>query len=269
MAPEAINFFTTLLSSKWLQASVEKPTKQNKKKSQQNAEEEKIQETIPIASLFSAADDLKPTLLLVTLDLIKRYCGNYTRIGFDALPEAFEPLVLLLKTCPAIHQSSSSLVKQRAVDLVEYITRQGKTAVQLRKPLEYLAMKPVEIKSLEPMLIHDGFNKKGSSMKIVDPDKQRLQHKVLLKKTKREKRAVVRELKRDNQFLQKAREQELSRIRFEQKQKMKKVMGDLHRETTEQVKEDATQFKMAKQIKQERKKQKQKGGNQNQKVKAQ
>lgn len=265
-SPEALYFLHRLIQSVeskgWLSISAAQAGKE------QDDEKKVSTYGIPVTALYRGStvnsEQLKEQLFCAVLNLLKQFCGIYSNIGVPSLPEAFRGVQQCLQCLESTLGSPTTAlgsIHSRITATREYIEHQGNKAKQSRRPLDYLAVKPKEIATLEPLIYNT--QRTSGRLKIVDPDKQRLKHKVLVKKVKREKRAAVREVRRDNTFLQQARAQELGRVRFEQKQKMKKVMGDLQRERTEQVKEDNSMYKAQREIKQERKARKQSRGSRN------
>jgi len=91
------------------------------------------------------------------------------------------------------------------------------------KVMQHASKKPVALKMFEPQIEESwsGKRKKGGPNKQVN-DKQRLTHKY-----KREMKAAVREIKRDNEVLAKHKQDTVMQKDAERKRKMKELMHDL------------------------------------------
>lgn len=193
------------------------------------------------------------SVIVSALDLLQKVCSTHSQINVSSLPEQFAPVKQTLESVKGFFVKPHKLISPKLDQLVDYIQKQMYKAVQFRKPLEWLTIKPVELPTYEP-LVYAG----RLAGRILDPDQQRLKHKILQSKVKRESRAAVRELRRDNFFMRKAREQDASRISLEQKQKYKRAINDIQSDVNSMQKHDYKQFKVQRAIKEEHKQRKRK-----------
>lgn len=179
-------------------------------------------------------------------------------VGF---PEFYSPVLAVLEK---IQSSLPKPLITKHQSLVEQCKQISNQVINSRKPLQLLKVKPVAIEQLEPMI----YNEKEFKGKILDPNKQRLQQRILRKKIKREQRAAIREIRKDNRFLRIAREQEREREEQKRKEKYKEIIHQLQEQEHMHAQLDFGNRELKRQRKKMRKQRKEKSAAQNMKTKS-
>lgn len=214
-----------------------------------------------------ADDTLQSSALWAVVGLLHKFTLLYAGVGADALPSVPELLEDTLAVAERLcdHLENTVAVKGTLLDgsknLVTTLQMSSKRITVQRVPLQAMSTKRVSLFEFEPLIYSENTgNYKGP---IVDLDKQRLQKKILQRKVSREKRSAVRELRKDNMFMRKAREQATAREARVRKEKYKRVINTLEQERNMQVQLDAKIHKIDRMRKKMRKQRKM-GGRQHQ-----
>eukprot|EP01080_Neovahlkampfia_damariscottae_P001069 gene1069-10588_t len=172
----------------------------------------------------------------ILLNFIKLYSNL---INFN---EIFEKIESLLKNEKKFSTLKNDLKEKRDLILKE-IENNSNEINSKRKPIQYLLKKPIELDTFEPLIFSD------FGGEIVDKRK----NKNFERKIKREKRSTIRELRKDNLVLRKAREEDQNRIDNEKKKKFNKIIKEIESEKHQQSKKDFSMRKERKEIKDMRK----------------
>ena len=137
-------------------------------------------------------------------------------------------LVRSLKTFSAKENSAIfDQVSKMCEAIVDDIEKTNKSSVRLS--LAWHAKTVEAIKQFNPMYEEDGYQK-GKSY---DPNRERAENKKLKKELRKEARGTVRELRKDNQFMQHAREKEQAADAEDRDAKHKEVLSFLEKQESD------------------------------------
>lgn len=170
----------------------------------------------------------KYQVFVAALGLLEQFSNLYFEL--PAHPEIFSCMVAFLAKCKRIELPESVAAVVRRVRRT--VRGQVKEKIASRDPLQYADNKPVALRGLEPDFI-DGYN----PTKDYELDRDLAEQKKLKKKLKEETKGAMRELRKDNQFLENMRLQKVLDADRERQEKLKEIMGSLQREQ-HQIKED-------------------------------
>ncbi|KAJ1662722.1 nucleolar complex protein 14 [Coemansia sp. RSA 1813] len=194
-------------------------------------------------SSFSA--DEKYTVLNACLHLSRRFIDAY--FSLPAFVELFTPLKELLAKVSdrlpshfKLHQAPNTVLKT-LTDLQEYLGEQLDQAIALRHPLKLQYHKPLAIDSVAPK-----FESSYSLDVHYDPDRERNESIKLRRQVNRERRGVIRELRRDAQFVAGQRLTQQREKDAAYAEKMKKAWGVLEDEQSQMKKMDRQRIKEGK-----------------------
>lgn len=140
-----------------------------------------------------------------------------------SFPELFLPIRENLKSLDKY--LPTPLLEEKKL-LEDHLDSLSKSCQKSRKPLQYLITKPVELPLLDPLIYHDD----GIKGNILHTDENRVRQRIIRNKLKREKRALIREIRADNRFLRSAREDKEAKEELIRKEKYKEVIKHLEQE---------------------------------------
>ncbi|CDR99224.1 hypothetical protein [Sporisorium scitamineum] len=167
------------------------------------------------------ADEQQRTALLsVALALTAKFSELYT--GSTSYVELFTPFSVLLSTSTSTSTSSVTVSLTRSLQL----------ASSSRRYLRLQAHRAIAIASHVPKFDQQGYNPDRKS--ALDPDVERVQIQKMKALIKKERKGVIRELRRDNQFIAQVRRQDQQEEDQSYKKKMDKIMSTLQVERSEQ-----------------------------------
>lgn len=209
-SPESLIWLENLIESEWF-----KNTK----------------DIIPIKKLSPETSE-KNEIYFYLFEVLKLFLN----LNYPSYKEIFENIKLKLKNVKVF----SKVIKV----MIERIEMNEK---EKREPLQWLHIKPTEMKTFEP-LIYEEFRGR-----MVDNNNDRLQKKILEKKIKREKRSTVRELRKDNIVLRKAREEEQKKVDEHKKERYKQAIKHIENERSMPSQLDFSENKKAEELKKMRK----------------
>lgn len=150
----------------------------------------------------------------------------------DGFIELYEPILSIVQSIPSAKLPSS--MHSRSSELTQTLSRLLKFAHQARKPLLLQAHKPIPIATFVPK-----FDAHQSSyMRSRDPDADRAALAKLKVQHRKEKKAAIRELRKDNRFLAGVQQEKQEKKDAEYKSRMAKAFAGLEGERAEQRKEE-------------------------------
>lgn len=222
--PEAINFLQTVIflasvkgleSSKFCKSICHGDKNLLLVTSVEECEPQKINVSMLSNVPIENNDKLKLSVLNSAVKQLQYYIGIYSSL--PSFPELFSPIRYLLKNLPVeFYPSSLKLSITRLSDEIADVLSQSRTYVVF--PLK----RPKPLKLFEPaydMSFGGKKNNPAKKMKIV---------RDLTKKCKREEKGVIREVRRDAQFLAQQLLQEKIEKDEERKNKVKKLFQELN-----------------------------------------
>lgn len=158
---------------------------------------------------FDGSLQFKLNLLNGFYTVTKKFAALYC--GLDSFPEVFEPISEILNFVKSsnIHPS----LREIHFEVLEKLAAITNKVISTRKPIAFERAKVTAIKTFNPKF-QERFNGR-----IKDPDTERSQRAKLKKEHKREMKSAAKELRLDNQFLERER---LKRQEVEDEQRNKK-----------------------------------------------
>ncbi|CAE6366691.1 unnamed protein product [Rhizoctonia solani] len=167
----------------------------------------------------------KLDLLVLAFTLLAKFTQMYASLsGFI---ELFEPVKKVLEGL-ALGKQSSELQKRHSSTL-DAISRTLKHSLSARKPLKLQAHKPIPIATYVPQ-----FDAQYSGRRPHDPDHERAASAKLRAEYRKERKGALRELRKDNKFLAAERAKRQMEVDTAYKQRMARVVGEMHSERAEQ-----------------------------------
>lgn len=167
-----------------------------------------------------------------TLSAVERFATLYsTHINF---PELFSPLAEILHR-NALPKDSPSKLRVARERVLELLNKRITATERTRLPLVQL-VRSKPLKMYNPV-----YNERFNPSKDMDPDKDRAALKQLTRKLKREKKAAMRELKRDTHFI--ATQQ---RAQAAQRQQLRDLKRKRLRKELERERKDTNVFRSKK-----------------------
>eukprot|EP01117_Protostelium_nocturnum_P005288 TRINITY_DN1927_c0_g1_i2.p1 TRINITY_DN1927_c0_g1~~TRINITY_DN1927_c0_g1_i2.p1 ORF type:complete len:789 (-),score=437.16 TRINITY_DN1927_c0_g1_i2:14-2380(-) len=116
--------------------------------------------------------------------------------------------------------------KKEVEDLLDFINQTAEKCIRKRKPMKFIVTKPKEIKTLNPKFQEANYGKKKGL------DEQTV-HKNLQKAVKKQKKGAMRELKKDNAFIQSEKNKKRREEVDEREKKRRKIMASLETQQSE------------------------------------
>ncbi|KAG8715845.1 nucleolar complex protein 14 [Ceratobasidium sp. 423] len=167
----------------------------------------------------------KLDLLALVFMLLTKFAQMYASLS--GFVELFEPVKRVLEGLGMGKQSPE--LQKRHSSIVDALSRTLKHSLSARKPLKLQAHKPIPIATYVPQ-----FDAQYSGRRPHDPDHERAASAKLRAEYRKERKGALRELRKDNKFLaaEKAKRQE--GIDTAYRQRMAKVVGEMHTERAEQ-----------------------------------
>ncbi|EUC56175.1 Nop14 family protein [Rhizoctonia solani AG-3 Rhs1AP] len=167
----------------------------------------------------------KLDLLALAFTLLARFAQMYASLtGFI---ELFEPVKKVLEGL-SLGKHSSELQKQHSATL-DALSRTLKHSLGARNPLKLQAHKPIPIATYVPQ-----FDAQYSGRRARDPDHERAASAKLRAEYRKERKGALRELRKDNKFLAAERAKRQEAVDTSYKQRMARVVGEMHSERAEQ-----------------------------------
>jgi len=253
-SPEVITILTKILHTVYATADEEEESNTEEvvrvnwlrlKKKDLN---EKSTKTIDFSKFIIRNPQTKDKLSLVRCAI--SICKKYSEIfgpEFTSYSEAFDELRSTLETIVNSTIRPEHEIYAEITQVIEHIRTTSEKCIAQRKRLLYLDVKPKAIPQFTPLIYG---SLKGN---IVDTDKIRLRNKTLTQKLKRAQRSAIREIRKDNSFLAKAREEINAAEMKQRKDKYKEIVASLESERREQYQLDFGNRQLAKEMKQARK----------------
>ncbi|KAG8692855.1 nucleolar complex protein 14, partial [Ceratobasidium sp. 395] len=164
-------------------------------------------------------------VLALAFTLLARFAQMYASL--DGFVELFSPVHKVLEGL-ALSKHSAELQKRHASTL-DAISRALKHSLASRKPLRLQAHKPIPIATYVPQ-----FDAQYSGRRARDPDQERAASAKLRAEYKKERKGALRELRKDNKFLAAERAKRQEEVDAAYRQKMARVVGDMHGERAEE-----------------------------------
>ncbi|KAK5578470.1 hypothetical protein RB653_008141 [Dictyostelium firmibasis] len=233
--PTATN--TTTTASQWasISTNILVPTivlPQNYLKiSQQSNVTKKIEPTQLEFSIISNPnleinDDLRINILNYLISFIEKYIKFYSESQFsESLPSLFTNILTLINRLD-INVLNLKLV-EKINSLKQSIESINKEIINNRKPLILLTSKPKTLRQFNPRFnqVFSFFNK--------DPDAERNHTSKMKALVKKETKGALREIIKDNQFIQAEKFKKATEERKENDKKRKQIMSELQSEQQE------------------------------------
>ncbi|KYQ94018.1 U3 snoRNP protein [Tieghemostelium lacteum] len=178
--------------------------------------------------LESTTDQLKLEILEFILQFLIKYLKVYQQSQYKEsiifiatiVLEQIESINKLKLTFPAVISKSLKDCKQQCTDMIKEI-QQG------RVPLTLLLKKPQSLKQFNPRFnqVFSLYNK--------DPDQQKAYEKKMKKLIKQEKKGAIREIVKDNYFIQSEKFKQAQEERKENTKKRNQIVAELQKEQHE------------------------------------
>ncbi|CAE6445815.1 unnamed protein product [Rhizoctonia solani] len=167
----------------------------------------------------------KLDLLALSFTLVTKFAQMYASLsGFI---ELFEPIKRVLEGLN-LKKHSPELQKRHSAT-IDAISRTLKHSLSARKPLKLQAHKPIPIATYIPQ-----FDAQYSGRRPHDPDHERAASAKLRAEYRKERKGALRELRKDNKFLAAERAKRQEEVDKTYKQRMARVVGEMHSERAEQ-----------------------------------
>ncbi|KAG9118306.1 nucleolar complex protein 14, partial [Ceratobasidium sp. 392] len=164
-------------------------------------------------------------VLALAFTLLARFAQMYASL--DGFMELFSPIQKVLEGL-VLNKQSAELQKRHASTL-DAISHSLKHSLASRKPLRLQAHKPLPIATYVPQ-----FDAQYSGRRPRDPDQERAADVKLRAEYKKERKGALRELRKDNRFLAAERAKRQAEADAAYRQKMARVVGDMHSERAEE-----------------------------------
>ncbi|XP_050372311.1 uncharacterized protein LOC126790198 [Argentina anserina] len=170
---------------------------------------------LPEDSSFFTSNNFRSSMLVTVIETLRGYVSCYE--GFSSFPEIFLPIsTLVLELSEQENMPSALTEKFKEVGLL-IKTKADKHCMQ-RQPLQMRKQKPVAIKMLNPK-----FEENFVKGRDYDPDRERVERKKLKKRLTQEAKGAVRELRKDNYFLQEVKSRDKALMEEERAEKYGKA----------------------------------------------
>ncbi|QRV72379.1 nucleolar complex protein 14 [Ceratobasidium sp. AG-Ba] len=167
----------------------------------------------------------KVDVLALVFTLLDRFAQMYASL--DGFVELFSPLQKVLQGLKLDKQSSE--LQKRHASTLDALSRLLKHSLAARKPLRLQAHKPIPIATYVPQ-----FDAQYTGRRPRDPDQERAASAKLRAEYRKERKGALRELRKDNRFLAAERAKRQEEVDSAYRQRMAKVLGEMHGERAEQ-----------------------------------
>ncbi|KAF8743074.1 Nop14-like protein, partial [Rhizoctonia solani] len=167
----------------------------------------------------------KLDLLALAFTLLAKFAQMYASLS--GFVELFEPAKKVLEGLNLEKQSSE--LQKRHSSTLDAISRTLKHSLSAREPLKLQAHKPIPIATYVPQ-----FDAQYSGRRPHDPDHERAAAAKLRAEYRKERKGALRELRKDNKFLAAERTKRQEEVDAAYKQRMARVVGEMHSERAEQ-----------------------------------
>ncbi|PRP86575.1 nucleolar protein 14 [Planoprotostelium fungivorum] len=155
------------------------------------------------------------------IDLLSKFCDTWSE------HPAIDEVNSIVRSALSTDRSPAQL-KEKIQQLLDNLAQKSETCVRSRKPLKNLTVRPKEI--FRAPLIH---NKPGSGLHRGSSDVDVLNMKKLKKRVRVEKKGAIRELRKDNRFMQDVKHKAKMDETRERKSKARKIMASMERQEAE------------------------------------
>ncbi|KAH0643386.1 hypothetical protein KY289_034360 [Solanum tuberosum] len=174
---------------------------------------------LPEDSQYFQSDNYRASMLVTVLETLKGFVNVYKDL--ISFPEIFTPISKLLCKLAGENHIPDAL-REKMKDVSQLIDTKSQEHHMLRQPLKMRKKKPVPIRMVNPK-----FEENYVKGRDYDPDRERAEKKKLRKRIKEEAKGAVRELRKDNEFLSKAKERERALLAAEKAEKYGKNLAFL------------------------------------------
>uniref|UniRef100_A0A3Q7H7X6 Uncharacterized protein n=1 Tax=Solanum lycopersicum TaxID=4081 RepID=A0A3Q7H7X6_SOLLC len=174
---------------------------------------------LPEDSQYFQSDNYRASMLVTVLETLQGFVDVYKEL--ISFPEIFTPISKLLYKLAGENHIPEAL-REKMKDVSEFIDTKCQEHHMLRQPLKMRKKKPVPIRMVNPK-----FEENYVKGRDYDPDRERAEKKKLRKRIKEEAKGAVRELRKDNEFLSKAKERERALLAAEKAEKYGKDLAFL------------------------------------------
>ncbi|CAN4122028.1 unnamed protein product [Withania somnifera] len=174
---------------------------------------------LPEDSQYFESDNYRASILVTVLETVQGFVNVYKEL--ISFPEIFMPTSKLLCKLAGENHIPDAL-KEKIKDVSHLIDTKSQEHQMLRQPLKMRKKKPVPIKMLNPK-----FEENYVKGRDYDPDRERAEKKKLKKRLKEEAKGAARELRKDKDFLAKAKEREKVLLAAEKAEKYGKDLAFL------------------------------------------
>ncbi|EGG22667.1 U3 snoRNP protein [Cavenderia fasciculata] len=185
----------------------------------------KQKETISYYESNQFKIDFLNLLLNMIEKYVKQYGGSEYKMSLPSILSMFTQVFSRLDS--SVYSESTKKRIEQVKKLVEDV---NKEIVSTRVPLTLLTFKPTSKRAFDPKYM-ETFNEHGD-----DPNHVRSEQRRVKKMLKRESKGAVRELIKDNMFIQQEKTKQRTAERAEQQEKTNKVMSELQLEQSEHKK---------------------------------
>lgn len=174
---------------------------------------------LPEDSQYFDSDNYRASILVTVLETLQGFVNVYKEL--ISFPEIFMPISkLLCKLAGENHIPDALREKIKVVS--QLIDTKSQEHHMLRQPLKMRKKKPVPIRMINPK-----FEENYVKGRDYDPDRERAEKKKLKKRIKEEAKGAARELRKDKDFLAKAKEREKALLAAEKAEKYGKDLAFL------------------------------------------
>lgn len=174
---------------------------------------------LPEDSQYFHSDNYRASMLITVLETLQGFVNVYKEL--ISFPEIFMPISKLLCKLAGENHIPDAL-REKMKDVSQLIDMKSQEHYMLRQPLKMRKKKPLPIRMLNPK-----FEENYVKGRDYDPDRERAEKKKLKKRIKEEAKGAARELRKDNEFLSKAKEREKALLAAEKAEKYGKALAFL------------------------------------------
>ncbi|KAF3650088.1 Adenine nucleotide alpha hydrolases-like superfamily protein isoform 1 [Capsicum annuum] len=174
---------------------------------------------LPEDSQYFDSDNYRASILVTVLETLQGFVNVYKDL--ISFPEIFMPISKLLCKLSGENHIPGAL-REKIEDVSQLIDTKAQEHHMLRQPLKMRKKKPVPIRMLNPK-----FEENYVKGRDYDPDRERAEKKKLKKRIKEEAKGAARELRKDKDFLAKAKEREKALLAEEKAEKYGKALAFL------------------------------------------
>lgn len=174
---------------------------------------------LPEDSSFFDTDNFRTSVLATVVETLQGFVNVYE--GLSSFPEIFLPISVLLREV-AQQENMVGPLQDKLKDVAQIIETKVNERHVLRKPLQMRRQKLVPIRMFNPK-----FEENFVKGRDYDPDRERTERRKLKKRLKEEAKGAIRELRKDNYFLQEVKARDKAAMEEEKTQKYNKVKAFL------------------------------------------